>query len=146
MTGAMKNLMNDLCESQDINLSGLAAFDVLTEPGEADLVVELIDLYLTDGADRVEQIRHAELLRKAVDFYRLHQHKDLGANGLHLIRRYEGAQSDNRYDCGRPLPTSGLSCADTGTDGLTLKANASRSARAPEPVVCHRDQRSARRI
>ena len=70
----------------------------------------------------------------------------LGTNGLHLLRRYEGARLDNRYDRGRPLPTSGLSCADTGTAGLTLKANASRSARAPDPVVYHQGQRSVRQI
>ena len=51
--------MNDLCESEGIDFSVLAAFDVLAEPGEADLVVELIDLYLKDGADRVQQISHA---------------------------------------------------------------------------------------
>ena len=55
----METPMNNLCESEDINLSCLAAFDVLAEPGEADLVVELIDLYLKDGADRVRQMNHA---------------------------------------------------------------------------------------
>jgi predicted nucleic acid-binding protein len=59
------------------------------------------------------------LLRKAVDFYRLHKGQRLGTNGLHLLRRYERAQPDNSYDRGRPLPTSGLSCAYAGTACLT---------------------------
>jgi predicted nucleic acid-binding protein len=37
-----------------------------------------------------------ELLRKAVDFYRLHKDKKLGTNGLPFLRRYEGARPDTR--------------------------------------------------
>lgn len=58
-------------DSGDIDLSTLTAFQVMQSAGEPDLVVELIDLYLKDGTERLQQIKHAAvtgdrtLLKKA---------------------------------------------------------------------------------
>lgn len=49
-----------------------------------------------------------ELLRKAVDFYRLHEDKDWGLTDCISFVRYERARLDSRCDRGHPLPTSGF--------------------------------------
>jgi histidine phosphotransfer protein HptB len=59
MAPAIETPLNQESESQEIDLAALTAFGEISTPGEPDLVVELIDLYLTDGAERVGQIKHA---------------------------------------------------------------------------------------
>ena len=69
---AVETPMTDQGAAEDVDLSGLTAFEVIGKPGEPDLVVELIDLYLKDGSERVRQIKCAAvtsdriLLKKAV--------------------------------------------------------------------------------
>jgi len=64
--------VTDQGAAEGFDLSGLTAFEVIGKPGEPDLVVELIDLYFKDGAERVRQIKYAAvssdriLLKKAV--------------------------------------------------------------------------------
>jgi HPt (histidine-containing phosphotransfer) domain-containing protein len=72
MTIAIQTSLNQESQAEEIDLAGLTAFGEINTAGEPDLVVELIDLYLTDGAERVTQIKHAAvtadriLLKKAV--------------------------------------------------------------------------------
>ncbi|HBB86548.1 MAG TPA: hypothetical protein DC047_02910 [Blastocatellia bacterium] len=59
MTVVIQRSLNQENESQEIDLTALTAFGEMTTDGEPDVVVELIDLYLKDGAERVTQIKHA---------------------------------------------------------------------------------------
>jgi HPt (histidine-containing phosphotransfer) domain-containing protein len=76
MTIAIHNPFNQESQAEEIDLSALAALGEFSGAGEPDLIVELIDLYLTDGAERITQIKHAEitadriLLKKAVHSFK----------------------------------------------------------------------------
>ncbi len=71
IAGPIEASLKNTDDVGDIDLSTLTAFGGLGSPGEADVVIELIDLYLKDGAERVLQLKHAEvtgdqiLLKKA---------------------------------------------------------------------------------
>src|SRR6185312_9372794 len=76
MTVAIENSLNRESQAEEIELAALAAFGEINTDGEPDLVVELIDLYLADGAERVTQIKQAAvtadriLLKKAVHTFK----------------------------------------------------------------------------
>ena len=76
MTIAIHNSLNQENQAKEIDFATLSAFGEINTAGEPDVVVELIDLYLTDGAERVTQIKHAEvtadriLLKKAVHTFK----------------------------------------------------------------------------
>jgi HPt (histidine-containing phosphotransfer) domain-containing protein len=73
--------------SEDIDLSELTAFGEMGTAGEPDVVVELIDLYLKDGPERIRQIKHAAvtadqiLLKKAIHTFK----GSSGSLGFHQI-------------------------------------------------------------
>ena len=101
MTIAIHNPFNQECQAEEIDLSALAALGEFSGAGEPDLIVELIDLYLTDGAERITQIKHAEvtadriLLKKAVHTFK----GSSGSLGFqHLVKlceQLERVQSQN---------------------------------------------------
>jgi HPt (histidine-containing phosphotransfer) domain-containing protein len=76
MTIAIHNPLNQESQTKEIDFATLSAFGEINTAGEPDVVVELIDLYLTDGAERVTQIKQAEdtadriLLKKAVHTFK----------------------------------------------------------------------------
>jgi HPt (histidine-containing phosphotransfer) domain-containing protein len=87
MIAAIETPLNQQSESEEIDLAALTAFGDISAPGEPDVVVELIDLYLTDGAEQVRQIKHAAvtadriLLKKAVHSFK----GSSGSLGFHQI-------------------------------------------------------------
>jgi HPt (histidine-containing phosphotransfer) domain-containing protein len=87
MTVAIQDSFNQESQAEEINLAALAAFGEMNTAGEPDVVLELIDLYLTDGPERVTQIKHAEvtsdriLLKKAVHTFK----GSSGSLGFHQI-------------------------------------------------------------
>ena len=76
MTVVIQRSLNQENEAEEIDLAALAAFGEINIAGEPDLVVELIELYLTDGAERFTQIKHAAvtadriLLKKTVHTFK----------------------------------------------------------------------------
>lgn len=87
MMAVIETPLNQQSESEEIDLAALTAFGEISKPGEPDVVVELIDLYLTDGTERIRQIKHAAvtadriLLKKAVHSFK----GSSGSLGLHQI-------------------------------------------------------------
>jgi HPt (histidine-containing phosphotransfer) domain-containing protein len=87
MTVAIQSSLNQESQPEEIDLAALTAFGEINTAGEPDLVVELIDLYLSDGAERVTQIKHAAvtadriLLKKAVHTFK----GSSGSLGFHQI-------------------------------------------------------------
>jgi len=87
MKAAIANLLDQESQVDDIDLAALTAFEEINLPGEPDVVVELIDLYVTDGAERVSQIKHAAvtadriLLKKASHSFK----GSSGSLGFHQI-------------------------------------------------------------
>ena len=53
--------------TEEIDLSGLTSLAELKSIGEPDLVVELIDLYLKDGPERIQKIKTAAARADASD-------------------------------------------------------------------------------
>ena len=76
MTVAIQNSLKQESQAEEIDLAALAAFGKINTAGAHDLVVELIDLYLADGAERVTQIKQAAvtadriLLKRAVHTFK----------------------------------------------------------------------------
>jgi HPt (histidine-containing phosphotransfer) domain-containing protein len=87
MIAVIETPLNQQSESEEIDLATLTAFGDISAPGEPDVVVELIDLCLTDGAEQVRQIKHAAviadriLLKKAVHSFK----GSSGSLGFHQI-------------------------------------------------------------
>ena len=87
MTVAIQNSLTQESQAEEIDLAALTALGEMHTTGAPDLVVELIDLYLTDGAERFTQIKHAAvtgdriLLKKSVHTFK----GSSGSLGFHQI-------------------------------------------------------------
>ena len=102
MNAAIEKTRNQ--EGDEIDLAALTAFEEINMPGEPDVVVELIDLYLIDGAERVSQIKHAAvtadriLLKKAVHTFK----GSSGSLGFHqivaLCEQFERVEAQDDLD------------------------------------------------
>jgi HPt (histidine-containing phosphotransfer) domain-containing protein len=87
LTIVIQNLLTQESQAKEIDFAALTALGEINTTGEPDLVVELIDLYLTDGAERCTQIKHAVvtadriLLKKTVHTFK----GSSGSLGFHQI-------------------------------------------------------------
>lgn len=102
MIAATEISLNHQAGSEEVDLAALTAFGEISSPGEPDVVVELIDLYLTDGTERIRQIKHAAvtadriLLKKAAHSFK-GSSGSLGFDQIaELCEQLERIDDDNR--------------------------------------------------